>query len=147
MPEILSNHILNTGVLSWFIAQLLKGIIASVKEHRLLPDRFFGSGGMPSSHSAMVTSVLTMVFFIKGFTSVEFALTAVFWFVTTYDAGGVRYAVGEQAKIINQIIINDERVEREKLFKELMGHTKPEIFFGCLMGFVISIIYWIIFLK
>lgn len=147
MPEIFSNHVLNAAVISWFIAQLIKGIIASVKERRLLPDRFFGSGGMPSSHSSMATSLLTMVFFVRGFASVEFALAAVFWFVTTYDAGGVRYAVGEQAKIINQIIINDERVEREKLFKELMGHTKTEIFFGCLLGLAISFIYWIIFLK
>ena len=141
MPEIFSNHVLNAAVISWFIAQLIKGIIASVKERRLLPDRFFGSGGMPSSHSSMATSLLTMVFFVRGFASVEFALAAVFWFVTTYDAGGVRYAVGEQAKIINQIIINDERVEREKLFKELMGHTKTEIFFGCLLGLAISFIY------
>ena len=191
MPEfikiIFSNHILNTGVLAWFFAQTIKGIIASVQAKKILIDRFFGSGGMPSSHSSLVTSVLTMVFLICGVTSAEFAIAAVFWFVTTYDAANVRYAVGEQAKIINQIILIDERVEhpkgtlsyravaayegdepvprsvivdmrssdgliderveREKLFKELMGHTKTEIFFGCLLGLAIALIYWTLFIH
>jgi acid phosphatase family membrane protein YuiD len=144
---IFSNHILNTAVLAWFFAQLIKGIIESVRAKKILIDRFFGSGGMPSSHSSLVTSLLTMVLLIHGVASTEFAIAAVFWFVTTYDAANVRYAVGEQAKIINQIIRIDERVEREKLFKELMGHTKIEIFFGCLLGLAIALIYRAVFIA
>ncbi len=144
---LFSNHILNTGVLAWFFAQTIKGIIASVSARKILIDRFFGSGGMPSSHSSLVTSVLTMVLILRGVASAEFAIAAVFWFVTTYDAANVRYAVGEQAKIINQIIMIDERVEREKLFKELMGHTKTEIFFGCLLGLAIALIYQALFIH
>ncbi|MBQ6053358.1 MAG: divergent PAP2 family protein [Clostridia bacterium] len=143
---IISNHILNTGVISWFLAQSIKGIIESVRARKILIERFFGSGGMPSSHSSLVTSVLTMVYLTCGVASPEFAITAVFWFITTYDAANVRYAVGEQAKIINQIIMIDERVEREKLFKELMGHTKTEIFFGCLLGLAVALIYWALFI-
>jgi acid phosphatase family membrane protein YuiD len=144
---IFSNHVLNTALLGWFVAQFLKGLLASVKEKKFLLERFFGSGGMPSSHSSLVTSLLTMIFITKGFASAEFAIAAVFWFITTYDAGGVRYEVGEQAKIINQIIINDDKIDREKLFKELMGHTKPEILGGCLLGAAIAIVYWFAFLK
>ena len=147
MSVIFSNHVLNTAVLGWFVAQFLKGLLASLGERKFLIERFFGSGGMPSSHSSLVTALLTMVFITRGFASVEFAIAAVFWFITTYDAGGVRYAVGEQAKIINQIIINDEKIDREKLFKELMGHTKPEIFFGCILGAAIAVVYWFVFLK
>lgn len=145
--SLFANHILNTAVLAWFFAQCIKGILASCKEKKFLLDRFFGSGGMPSSHSSLVTSLGTMVFILHGFASTEFAIVAIFWFVTTYDAGGVRYAVGEQAKIINQIIIHDDKIEREKLFKELMGHTKPEIFFGCCLGALVAIVYWLVFLK
>ena len=144
---IFSNHILNAAGIAWIVAQSLKGIIASVSSRKFLVDRFFGSGGMPSSHSSLVTSLLIMVLLTRGFASAEFAVAAVIWFITTYDAANVRYAVGEQAKIINQIIIIDERVEREKLFKELMGHTKTEIFFGCLLGLAISLIYWAVFVK
>lgn len=147
MSVIFSNHVLNTAVLGWFVAQFLKGLLASLSERKFLLERFFGSGGMPSSHSSLVTALLTMVFITRGFASAEFAIAAVFWFITTYDAGGVRYAVGEQAKIINQIIINDEKIDREKLFKELMGHTKPEIFGGCLLGAAIAVVYWLVFLK
>ena len=147
MMFIFSNHVLNTAVLGWFMAQFLKGVLASVRERKFLLDRFFGSGGMPSSHSSLVTALLTPVLITCCYASAEFAIAAVIWFLTTYDAGGVRYAVGEQAKIINQIIINDEKIDREQLFKELMGHTKPELFFGCLLGAAISVIYWVIFLK
>ncbi|MBO4392517.1 MAG: divergent PAP2 family protein [Clostridia bacterium] len=143
---IVSNHILNTAVIAWFMAQSIKGIIESVRARKILVERFFGSGGMPSSHSSLVTSLLTMVYLTCGVSSPEFAIAAVFWFITTYDAANVRYAVGEQAKIINQIIMIDERVEREKLFKELMGHTKTEIFFGCLLGLAVALIYWAVFM-
>ncbi|MBR5721595.1 MAG: divergent PAP2 family protein [Clostridia bacterium] len=141
-----SNQILNTAVIAWFLTQSIKGIIESVRARKILVERFFGSGGMPSSHSSLVTSLLTMVYITCGVSSPEFAIAAVFWFITTYDAANVRYAVGEQAKIINQIIMIDERVEREKLFKELMGHTKTEIFFGCLLGLAVALIYWAIFI-
>ena len=114
MMFIFSNHVLNTAVLGWFMAQFLKGVLASVRERKFLLERFFGSGGMPSSHSSLVTALLTTVLITCGYASAEFAIAAVFWFITTYDAGGVRYAVGEQAKIINQIIINDEKIEREQ---------------------------------
>ena len=144
---IFSNHWLNCAVLGWFSAQLIKGIIASVKEKKLLIDRFFGSGGMPSSHSAMVAALLLSLLLTEGFSSPVFAVAAAFSFITVYDAAGVRYEVGEQAKIINRIIVNDDSFEREKLFKELMGHTKPETFFGCLLGFLISSCYYLIFLK
>jgi len=144
---IFSNHALNAAALGWFIAQILKGIIASILYKKVSLERFIGSGGMPSSHSSMVSALLLTVFFIDGFTSTGFAVAAIFSFITVYDAAGVRYAVGEQAKIINQIIKNDKSIDRDKLFKEFIGHTKPEVFFGCLLGICIAVAYKLIFLN
>lgn len=150
MLVILSNPYLNCAVLGWFIAQAIKGVAESIIDRKLRLDRFFGSGGMPSSHSAMVTAIVSMIFIQKGFSSVEFAIAASFAFITVYDAANVRYEVGEQAKIINQIIENwniDDFEIRSKRFKELMGHTKLEVAMGCILGCTISIIYWLIFLR
>lgn len=150
MLVILSNPYLNCAVLGWFIAQAIKGVAESIIDRKLRLDRFFGSGGMPSSHSAMVTAIVSMIFIQKGFSSVEFAIAASFAFITVYDAANVRYEVGEQAKIINQIIENwniDDFEIRSKRFKELMGHTKLEVAMGCILGCMISIIYWLIFLR
>ena len=150
MLTILSNPYLNCAVLGWMFAQTIKGIAESIIDRKLRLDRFFGSGGMPSSHSAMVTALVSMVFILKGFASVEFALAVSFAFITVYDAANVRYEVGEQAKIINQIIENwnvDDFEIRTKRFKELMGHTKLEVAMGCVLGCSISVIYWLIFLK
>ena len=150
MLGILSNHYLNCAVLGWFFAQAIKGVAESIIDRKLRLDRFFGSGGMPSSHSALVTSLVAIVFILNGFASVEFALAASFAFITVYDAANVRYEVGEQAKIINQIIENwnvDNFEIRSKRFKEFMGHTKLEVAMGCVLGCIISLLYWILFLK
>lgn len=149
MGILISNHYLNCALLGWFIAQSIKFIATSIKDKKLRIDRFFGSGGMPSSHSALVTGLLTMVFLLKGFSSVEFAIAAAYSFITVYDAANVRYEVGEQAKIINQIIENwkiDNFEVRTKRFKELMGHTKLEVTAGCVLGAAISVTYWLLFL-
>ena len=147
---LFSNPYLNCAILGWFFAQLIKFVAVSISDKKFRIDRFFGSGGMPSSHSALVTSLVVMIFIMKGFASVEFALSASFAFITVYDAANVRYEVGEQAKIINQIIENwnvDDLEIRSKRFKELMGHTKLEVTMGCILGCVISVAYYYLFIK
>ena len=145
---IFSNHVLNTAVLGWFMAQFLKGVLASVRERKFLLERFFGSGGMPSSHSSLVTALLTTVLITCGYASAEFAIAAVFWFITTYDAGGVRYAVGEQAKIINKMVDewldktywSDKNLPQVKQLKEMLGHTPLEVLGGMVVAIVISLL-------
>ena len=147
---LFSNPYLNCAILGWFFAQLIKFVAVSISDKKFRIDRFFGSGGMPSSHSALVTSLVVMIFIMKGFASVEFALSASFAFITVYDAANVRYEVGEQAKIINQIIENwnvDDLEIRSKRFKELMGHTKLEVTMGCILGCVIYVAYYYLFIK
>ncbi len=148
--SVFSNPYLNSALLGWFFAQAIKAVAMSIIDRRLRIDRFFGSGGMPSSHSALVTALVSMIFILEGFASVEFAIAASFAFITVYDAANVRYEVGEQAKIINQIIENwnvDNMEIRSKRFKELMGHTKLEVTMGCILGCLVSVVYWLLFLR
>lgn len=150
MSGIFSNPYLTCAVLGWFVAQLIKGIAESIIDGKFRLERFLGSGGMPSSHSALVTALVVMIFLINGFDSAEFSIAAVFAFVTVYDAANVRYEVGEQAKIINQIIENwnvDDPEIRSKRFKEFIGHTKLEVAAGCGLGAMISVFYWYAFVK
>lgn len=99
-----SNYVLNIGVVSWFLAQLLKTIFTLIGTKKLVLERLIGSGGMPSSHSALVTSVAIGVARVSGFSSPEFGLAFAFAAVVMYDAMGVRRAAGEQAKVLNKII-------------------------------------------
>ena len=150
MSVILSNPYLNCALIGWFIAQAIKAVATSIIDRKFRIDRFFGSGGMPSSHSALVSSLVTIVCILKGFASAEFAISASFAFITVYDAANVRYEVGEQAKIINQIIENwnvDDFEIRSKRFKELMGHTKLEVTAGCVLGIAVSFAYWALFIR
>ena len=143
------NLVFDLAALAWALAQGIKVLLEILFRGKTSWSTVFGTGGMPSSHSALVTGLLTMVFLLKGFSSVEFAIAAAYSFITVYDAANVRYEVGEQAKIINQIIENwkiDNFEVRSKRFKELMGHTKLEVTAGCALGAAISVAYWFLFL-
>ncbi len=94
------------------------------------------SGGMPSSHSAMVSSLATAVGYRRGLQSDLFALSVVFAVIVMYDASGVRQAAGKQAKVLNQIVrelFSGQPVSEEEL-KELIGHTPVEVIVGALVG-------------
>lgn len=144
--EIFSNPILNSSLLAWFLAQFLKGFFVLINNGTLSLERFLGAGGMPSSHSAIVSSLTVAVLLKDGFYSTTFPIAFVFAFIVLYDAAGVRYAVGQQAKILNEINRNSEE---EKLFdkelKEFLGHTKFEVVVGSLLGILVSYFYWYVF--
>lgn len=144
------NHVLVAALLAWLIAQLLKGILYLIQNRKMNWDRFWGSGGMPSSHAALVTSlVMSIAIEDGGISSTSFAIALVFAFVVIYDATGVRYATGEQGKVLNKIneLKGDENKLFEKDFKELIGHTKLEVFAGSALGIAVAIIYWLIFVR
>lgn len=132
-----------TCVLSWFIAQLIKVITVIINDKRIDFRRFVGSGGMPSSHASFVTSLSTAVGIIEGFSSVNFAICAVFSLVVMYDAAGVRRAAGQQAKILNKIVEEWENADfghTDKRLKELLGHTPFEVFAGAILGIAIAVL-------
>ena len=138
--QVFSNHILWISIFACFLAQFIK--IFTGKEKAVDFSRIFMSGGMPSSHSAFVTSLSTVVGIDRGFHSTEFAICIVFALIVMYDASGVRRAVGKQAAILNKIVEdlqNRKHIEHETL-KELVGHTPKEVILGAILGVVVGVL-------
>lgn len=127
----------------WFFIQLFKLIWDIVVTHKFNFKRILGAGGMPSSHSAVVTSLATMIGKTQGLTSPIFALSVIFACVVMYDAAGVRRAAGKQAKLLNKLIetpgLTNLQVQ-EKLV-EVLGHTPVQVFAGALIGVIVGIIF------
>lgn len=143
MSEFLTESSFVTAVISWFVAQVLKVIIVLVKDKRIDFSRFIGSGGMPSSHSAFVTSLSVAIGITNGFSSELFAISAVLALVVMYDAAGVRRAAGEQAKILNLMVEEWESQNfknTEVRLKELLGHTPLQVVAGAILGIAIAIL-------
>lgn len=143
IQELWSNQWLITALLGWFIAQLLKIPVTFIFEKRLDISRFWGSGGMPSSHSAFTTSLSTAIGLTNGFDSLEFALSFVMAFIVMYDAAGVRQSAGKQANILNQVLDYlklTENGEPYQQLKTLLGHTPFEVVGGAILGIVIGFI-------
>ncbi len=140
--QIVSNKVLVASFLGWFIAQSLKTLVEFVKAGKIDFSRMIGSGGMPSSHSSLVTSMSTAIGLTEGFDSVIFALSFSIACIVMYDASGVRLAVGKQAKILNVMIEDGKKhkFETERL-KELIGHTPIQVYAGGILGIVIAFIY------
>lgn len=140
--KLQQNELFWACVLAWFLAQLIKVVLTFLFKKTLDLSRFVGSGGMPSSHSSFVTSLATGMGIIKGYDSPIFAMCLIFALIVMYDAAGVRRAVGKQAKIINQMVEDlqehKQNVFNEKRLKELVGHTPVEVFFGALLGIIVS---------
>lgn len=142
ISDIIHNRVLVSAIVAWAIAQLLKVIIVALTSKRFDYTRFVGSGGMPSSHSALVMALTTKVGIVEGFKSTSFAMALCFALVVMYDAAGVRRAVGIQARILNNIMndISQKKPLEEKKLKELLGHTPVEVFAGAMLGIAIGII-------
>ena len=133
--DILTNPFLITSLSSWFIAQLLKVIINAFIYKKIVWERLVGDGGMPSGHSATVSSLAVITGLICGFGSVQFALAAILAVIVCHDATGVRMETGKQSVILNEIIqILESRELPEVKLKELVGHTPLQVIAGILIG-------------
>jgi len=141
--SVLNNHALIVSLLSCVLAQLSKVVVELIYHGKLNFRVIFESGGMPSSHSALVTALATDIGLRKGWDSGEFAIATVFAIIVMYDAAGVRQAAGKQAKILNQMIeelfAGDHHLTEIHL-KELLGHTPFQVLIGSIMGIVIACI-------
>ncbi len=138
LKELFGNYVLMVPVLSWMAAQIIKFLIAFITTREFIPERLFGAGGMPSSHSAMVTSLVIATGKAAGPGSVAFAVAVVLACVVIYDAMGVRRAAGEQAKAINRVMnhLDIDEDEQGKELKEVLGHTPFEVLGGVLLGII-----------
>lgn len=128
---------------TWFFIQLFKLIYDLVTTKQFNFKRILGAGGMPSSHSAVVTSLATMVGISQGIESPTFAIAVVFAFVVMYDACGVRRAAGKQAKVLNEIVNTPglSGVEVTEKLQEVLGHTPIQVFVGAIIGIIVGFIF------
>ena len=145
--ELLSNPFLLIGLSSWFWAQLIKTIIHAIVTKSIDFTRLIGDGGMPSGHSATVSSLATAAALVYGLGSFEFAIALVFAIVVCKDAMGVRLETGKQAAIINDIVeafnvlTSEEKLSDAKL-KEFVGHTPLQVIAGILLGIVNAVLLY-----
>ncbi|NLB90333.1 MAG: divergent PAP2 family protein [Clostridiales bacterium] len=126
------------------MAQMLKVLIYWAIERKFNWRRFFGSGGMPSSHTALVVTVAVMIGSTEGFHTSQFAIAFTLMIIVMYDAAGVRRETGTQAKVINRIIRNifiDGNPVSDDELKELVGHTPLEVFAGVIVGLLVSLFF------
>jgi len=124
------------ALFGWLVAQTAKMVNCLIESKRLDFSYMVSTGGMPSAHSAMATSLATSLGLCEGFDSPIFALASAFAVVVMFDAQSVRKAAGEQAKLLNQIVdelLREHHMSEHKL-KELLGHTRLEVFMGFLTG-------------
>jgi acid phosphatase family membrane protein YuiD len=126
----------------WIVASILK-ILVNWRRTRRVDFHYLTSlGGMPSAHSAMVSALATSVGMCEGFGSTIFVVTLAFAVVIMFDASTVRRAAGLQAKLLNQIVdevLKQHRLPTQKL-KEILGHTRTEVFAGMLVGVAVAMI-------
>ena len=143
MGDLLANRVLMFSLLAWALAQTLKVLIYVTHERRMNLRYLASSGGMPSSHSALVTALATGVAITEGARTPLFAVAALFAAVVMYDAAGVRQSVSIQARILNRMLdeIFVEHAFNEKRLRELIGHTPVEVLAGAVLGFVVALVF------
>lgn len=128
--------------LMWFGIQLFKVIYDLVTTKKFNFKRILGAGGMPSSHSAVVTSLATLIGRSEGVTSPIFALAVIFAFVVMYDAAGIRRAAGKQAKLLNKLVETPglSGVEVGEKLVEVLGHTPTQVIVGAMIGIIAGLV-------
>ncbi len=128
--------------LVWLGIQLFKFFYDIIKEKRFNFKRLMQAGGMPSSHSAVVVSLTTMIAKAEGIASPLFGVSLIFAFIVMYDAAGVRRAAGKQAKLLNKIVETPglSGVEVSEKLVEVLGHTPVQVIVGAVIGLAVGII-------
>ena len=138
LKELVTNPFLITSCSSWFIAQVIKVIINACVNKKLDWERLFGDGGMPSGHSATVSSLAVFTALRCGCGSFQFAVCAILAIIVCHDAMGVRQEAGKQAVVINDMVEQFEQLLKQDIvdidLKELVGHTPLQVLAGITLG-------------
>jgi acid phosphatase family membrane protein YuiD len=142
---LFQNKALIAGIIAWAIAQLIKIPLDYLRTRRWNWALLFTTGGMPSSHSALVTATTLAIGLYYGFDNPVFALGVAFTMIVTYDAAGVRQQAGIHAQRINIIfeeLLRGHPISEDDL-REVLGHTPLEVTGGILLGLVVAISQWL----
>lgn len=138
--ELLNNHHIWIAVFACASAQALKVLTEYAYTKKLDRELLFGTGGMPSSHSALVVAMAASIGTVEGLGSPIFALSLIFAFIVMYDAAGVRRAAGKHAEVINDLVERLENlgIKPAERLKELLGHSPIEVLAGAIWGIIVS---------
>jgi acid phosphatase family membrane protein YuiD len=142
--DLITNPYLLTGLGAWFVAQVLKTIIHAIINKKLVWERLIGDGGMPSGHSATVTSMALFAALRCGANSYEFAIAGILAVIVCHDAMGVRLETGKQAEVILELIEAFEKLTEDDLpeqkLKTFVGHTPVQVLAGIALGIVVALV-------
>ncbi|CAG9623766.1 divergent PAP2 family protein [Sutcliffiella rhizosphaerae] len=143
------NRPLKIAISAILLAQLIKIPIKYIRSGKWEWNTFFETGGMPSSHSAGVTALATIIALKKGIKTIDFALAAIFGLIVMYDAQGVRRQTGEITLAVNDLAEKLDRLEGKpeenvhdklkKRLKERLGHQPEEVVGGAFLGLILAI--------
>lgn len=133
-------------IISVAIAQIIKTIIEMIYMKKFSLERLFsGAGGMPSSHTVLVTSLTTLIYIDYGLNSELFAICLIFSLIIMYDAMGIRYETGKQAVVINELVKKANLKNPFETLKEKIGHRPIEVIVGVIAGIILSCVLNIVF--
>ncbi len=140
--SFIQNKYIYIPILLWFFIQSYKVIHDLITTKKFNFKRIIGAGGMPSSHSAIVTSITALIGKYEGVNTPIFALSLIVALVVMYDACGVRRAAGKQAALLNKIVDTPglTTVQVSEKLVEVLGHTPVQVFVGALIGIIVGII-------
>ena len=143
IQNFFGNKYIAIPILLWFAIQSFKVAWDLITTKKFNFKRILGAGGMPSSHSAVVTSLATLIGKCEGFDSPMFALALIFACIVMYVAAGVRRAAGKQAQLLNKIINTPglSGIQVQEKLVEVLGHTPTQVFAGALIGIIAGIIF------
>lgn len=136
------NKLIELSLFALILAQLLKVPFGFIINKELRLSIIFETGGMPSSHSAYITSLAIGIGRTQGFKSPIFALAFVIASIVMYDAMGVRRAAGQHAKFLNILMSSQNKIDLSNVkLKEILGHTPVEVLGGLLLGLLVGFIF------
>lgn len=127
---------------AWAIAQVTKLALTSIRQRGLNLRVLAETGGMPSSHAAIVMGLTSATGRVDGLSSGTFAIALIFSFVVMYDAQGVRRSVGRQAMVLNRLVedmVHMRGIQEDRL-RELLGHTPFEVLVGGTLGVIVGLL-------
>ena len=143
LDQLLQNKPLCCSACAWFLAQLIKALLYWAIEKKFDGRRIWGSGGMPSSHSAFVLAMTVALGLENGFNHPAFTVSFALMAIVIYDAMGVRAETGKQGAVLNeilrQVLVEGQPITEDTL-KELVGHTPLEVLGGLCVGLIITLI-------
>lgn len=146
--DFCTNYYVISALAGWLVAQILKVFTGVFKLQEFsLKTMFFGTGGMPSSHTAAACALCTACALKDGLGSVTVAISGVLAMIVMIDAAGVRNETGKQSKALNLILgemFSSDSQHADLHFKELIGHSPLQVFFGMVTGVVTASLLYLI---